>query len=506
MSNGHIQLAQTAQTGTGAAPPGDQQLVEPAEPPTPSEQVGDGVSVESLSALATDSLSFFQTWLTKIGITSTATGLQWAAIQFAMILAAFAAALVLDRTVTPSIERRVRLIRGKPHLLRVIVIFLRRSRWIFFALSLWIVLAIMREVTWISRSYLVGIAANLATAWVVIAIVSRLIRNRFIANAVAVFAWSVAALSILNLLPQTIALLDSFGFQVASGVRVTPLLAIKAIMTVGIAVWLALLLGRFADNKFKQSEDLNPSLQVLLGKLVKAILIVTAILAALSMVGIDLTALAVFSGAIGLGIGFGLQKVVSNLISGFILLVDKSIKPGDVISVGDTYGKINELAARYASVISRDGREYLIPNEDLITSQVINWSYSSDLVRIDLDFGVSYEANPHDVRDLAKKVAASHKRVQAVPAPVCHITEFADSSINYKLRFWIRDPGQGTVNVRGDIFLALWDALMEAGIEIPYPHRDVAMRGPITVELADRKPPAKRAAASKKASKKAAGD
>jgi small-conductance mechanosensitive channel len=259
-------------------------------------------------------------------------------------------------------------------------------------------------------------------------------------------------------------------------------------------VWLAILVGRFADTKFKSSEDLNPSLQVLLGKLVKAVLVITAILAALSMVGIDLTALAVFSGAIGLGIGFGLQKVVSNLISGFILLVDKSIKPGDVISVGDTYGKINELAARYASVISRDGREYLIPNEDLITSQVINWSYSSDLVRIDLDFGVSYEASPHHVRDVAKQAATTHKRVQAVPAPVCHITEFGDSSINYKLRFWIRDPGQGTVNVRGDIFLALWDALQEAGIGIPYPHRDIAMRGPIQVELSDSRKPARKAA------------
>jgi small-conductance mechanosensitive channel len=303
------------------------------------------------------------------------------------------------------------------------------------------------------------------------------------ANLAAAFAWSVAALSILDLLPETIALLDSFGFQLSGGVRLTPLLIIKALLTVGVLVWLALVLGRYADTKFRASEDLNPSSQVLLGKLVKAVLLVTAVLAALSMVGIDLTALAVFSGAIGLGLGFGLQKVVSNLISGFILLADKSIKPGDVISVGDTYGKINELAARYASVISRDGREYLIPNEDLITSQVINWSYSSDLVRLDLDFGVSYDANPHEVRELAKKVAASHKRVQAVPNPVCHITEFADSSINYKLRFWIRDPGQGTVNVRGDLFLALWDALKEAGIEIPYPHRDVAFRGPVKVEL-----------------------
>lgn len=470
----------------------------PAAPAAPDgSSAPEGVTVERVGDLVERTIGFFSNWLNQIGITSTTTGLQWASVQFAVIVMAFAVALVLDRTITPRLEARARNIKGKPQLLRMIVIVLRRSRWIFFALALWAVLLVMREVTWISRSYLVGIAANLATAWVVISIITRIIRNRFMANSAAVFAWSVAALSILNLLPETIQLLDSIGFQIEGGVRITPLLFIKAILTVSIAVWLAMVLGRYADTRFRASEDLNPSLQVLLGKLVKAVLVVAAILSALSMVGIDLTALAVFSGAIGLGIGFGLQKVVSNLISGFILLVDKSIKPGDVISVGDTYGKINELAARYASVISRDGREYLIPNEDLITSQVINWSYSSDLVRIDLDFGVSYDANPHDVRDLAKKTAAGHKRVQAVPAPVCHITGFGDSSIDYKLRFWIRDPGQGTVNVRGDLFLALWDALTEAGVEIPYPHRDVAMRGPVKVELSQaparkRKPATKR--------------
>ena len=430
---------------------------------------------------------FVSDWLIHVGITSTYIGLQWAMIQLSIILACFAASLVLDRWLSPRFEAYVRNVKGQPQLLRVLATVLRRMRWIFFAVLLWVSVEAMQSLTWISRSYLIGIAAKLCTAWVIISIVSRLIRNRLMAKTIALIAWSVAALSILNVLPQTIAALDSFGIQLQD-IKLTPLLVIESILTVSIMVRLATLIGRFADNRIKDSEDLNPSLQVLLGKLIKAALIVAAVVAACSFVGIDLTALALFSGAIGLGIGFGLQKVVSNLISGVILLMDKSVKPGDVISVGDTYGKINELAARYASVISRDGREYLIPNEDLITSQVINWSYSSDLVRLDLDFGVSYEASPHKVREVSKAVAATHKRVQAVPAPVCHITEFGDSSINYKLRFWIRDPGQGTVNVRGDVFLLLWDGLEEAGIEIPYPHRDVAMRGPVKVELAN--PPA----------------
>ncbi len=456
-------------------------------------------SAEQATTVAEGVGSFLINWLTKLGITSTASGVQWASIQFAIIFSCFAAALVLDRWVTPKMESYVRDIKGQPQVLRILAIILRRMRWIFLAILLWIALQVMQSVTWISRTYLIVVAANLNTAWVLISIVTRLIRNRFMANFLALFAWGVAALSILELLPETITALDHVGFDL-QGVRMTPLLLIKSVLTVSLLVWLALLLGRFFDNRLKASQDLNPSLQVLLGKLIKALLMITAILTSLSLVGIDLTALAVFSGAIGLGIGFGLQKVVSNLISGIILLVDKSIKPGDVISVGDTYGKINELAARYASVISRDGREYLIPNEDLITSQVINWSYSSDLVRIDLDFGVSYEADPHKVRELAKEVAAKHKRVQAVPSPVCHITEFGDSSINYKLRFWIRDPGQGTVNVRGDIFLLLWDALKEAGIEIPYPHRDIAMRGPVTVEIAGQKSAVRRKSPIKRVS------
>ncbi len=441
-----------------------------------------------MSGVVNDVSSFVLNWLNKLGITSTYTGLQWALIQLAIIFVAFAVALMLDRWLSPPLESYVRNIKGQPQLLRSLAIILRRMRWIFLTILLWVAVEAMQSLTWISRSYLVGIAAKLCTAWVIISIVSRLIRNRSMAKIIALIAWTAAALSILNLLPQTIQALDSVGLNLHN-IRLTPLLVIKSVFTVSVMVWLALLIGRFADNRIKSSEDLNPSLQVLLGKLIKATLMTGAILAASSFVGIDLTALAVFSGAIGLGIGFGLQKVVSNLISGIILLIDKSIKPGDVISVGDTYGKINELAARYASVISRDGREYLIPNEDLITSQVINWSYSSDLVRIDLDFGVSYEASPHKVRELSKAVAATHKRIQTVPPPVCHITEFGDSSINYKLRFWIRDPGQGTVNVRGDVFLLLWDGLMEAGIDIPYPHRDIAMRGPVKVELTN--PPAK---------------
>ena len=170
--------------------------------------------------------------------------------------------------------------------------------------------------------------------------------------------------------------------------------------------------------------------------------------------------------------------MVSNLVSGIIILLDKSIKPGDVISLGSTFGWIDALGARYVSVVTRDGKEFLIPNEDLITGQVVNWSHSSPFVRLDVLFGTSYGDNPHDVRKIAIDAALSVDRVLERPrAPVCHIVNFGDSSIDYKLRFWIDDPTGGLTNIRGNVYLALWDAFQEHGISIPFPQREVRLLG-----------------------------
>ena len=435
-------------------------------------------------------------WLAHRGILFNETGLAWTLAQFAIIIGAFGLALIISHRLEPVFEARIRRIEGNPRLLRSLAIILRRLKWIFFPVGLWLALIVMRYVTWPSRSYLIAVAAGLATAWIVISVASRVIRNRFLARVIAAMTWVVVAAFMLGMLPGIIDALDSVGIDM-QGFRLTPLLVIKAVLILAALIWVAVTGGRVIDSQLANVEDLSPSLQVLTAKLARAVLMVTAIVVGLSLVGINLTAFAVFSGAVGLGLGFGLQKVVSNLISGFILLLDKSIKPGDVITVGDTYGRINELAARYASVIARDGREYLIPNEDLITSQVVNWSYSSDLVRLDLDFGVAYSADPHEVRKLARQVSATHKRVQAVPPPVCHITAFGDSSVDYKLRFWIRDPDKGTVNVRGDIFLLLWDALKVEGMEIPFPQRDINTRGPIDVRIVDAPKPAPKRRSSK---------
>ena len=333
-----------------------------------------------------------------------------------------------------------------------------------------------------SRSLLIGVAANLATAWVVISVLASVIHNQFVNRLVSVLAWTFAALSILGLIDPVSDALDSAGIAVG-GLRITALVALKATVLLLLALWAATSTSNFLDRRLRSYPDLTPSIQVLLGKLARIALLTFAVLVVLSTVGIDFSALAVFSGAIGVGIGFGLQKIVSNLVSGIILLADKSIKPGDIITLGDNYGWVDTMGARYTSVVSPDGREYLIPNEDFVTQRVINWSYSNERVGLDVRFGVSYGSDPHRVREVALAAIASVERVLSDPTPVCNLARFGDSSLDFALWFWIGDPIKGVGNVRSAVLFALWDAFKREGIEIPYPVREMRLDKPVSVVL-----------------------
>jgi len=340
--------------------------------------------------------------------------------------------------------------------------------------------ALMQAATWPSRSYFIGVAISLATAWVAIAILASLIRNQFVNRVVSIVAWSFAALSILGLLEPVRSGLDQAAITIG-GLRISALLVLKTTALLLLTLWLATALANFLETRLRSYADLTPSIQVLLGKLIRIALIAFAVLAVLSSVGIDLSALALFSGAVGLGIGFGLQKIVSNLVSGIILLADKSIKPGDVITVGDSFGWVDTMGARYTSVVSRDGREFLIPNEDFVTQRVINWSYSHNRVRLEVPFGVSYGSDPHRVQALAVEAVAALPRVLRDPKPVCHLVKFADFSIDFSLRIWIEDPIEGVTNIRSGVLFALWDAFKRDGIEIPYPVREIRVTPPSTL-------------------------
>ncbi len=322
---------------------------------------------------------------------------------------------------------------------------------------------------------LITTTVSLVSAWVVIRFSSSFVRDPVWAKFIAVTVWAAAALNIVDLLDATIRLLDDLALTVGD-LRLSALTVIKGVLSLAVLLWGATVLSQFLERRITALPSLTPSVQVLFSKLLKVVLITLAIVAALTSVGIDLTAFALFSGAIGVGIGFGLQKVVSNLISGVILLLDKSIKPGDVIAVEDTYGWIRTLGARYASVVTRDGTEFLIPNEDLITQRVINWSFTDRAVRLRLPVGVSYRCDLRRAMALCLEAAAEVPRVKERPPPTCLVRGFGDSAVDLELRIWIDDPQNGVSNVKSETYLLIWDKFHEHGIEIPFPQRDLHVK------------------------------
>src|SRR6056297_2073449 len=193
----------------------------------------------------------------------------------------------------------------------------------------------------------------------------------------------------------------------------------------------------------------------------------------MSSIGIDLTAFAVVGGAVGVGIGFGLQKVVSNFISGIIILLDKSVKPGDIIEIENVYGQIKSIGLRYISVLTLDGKEYIIPNEDLITKKVINWSYSNNLVRTSVSIGVSYNSDINKAMELLEKAIQDIDRILNKPKPKIFLNEFADSSVNLEIKFWIKDPENGINNIKSEVNKNIWKLFKEHNIEIPFPQQDI---------------------------------
>ena len=361
----------------------------------------------------------------------------WFPIQVALLLLAAAMAYWAAAWMSKHIHLKSMLTGWPPIIRQLVFATYDILPFIIFALITALMKGALQQAATPAPNRIVNIAASLATAWIVISLLAGLLRNHFVNRIVAVFAWTIAALSILGLLNNTTVMLESVAFGVAGNTKITLLLVLKATFFLLVTLWLAVVIGNFLDKRVQHITDLTPSIQILLGKVIRLTLIAFAVVVVLTTVGIDLSALALFSGAIGLGVGFGLQKIVSNLVSGIILLADKSIKPGDMISVGDSAGSVRTISARYTLVMLSDGREILLPNEDLVTQRVINWSHSNDLVRLDVKFGVSYASDPHAVRQIALATVAGIPRILSTPAPSCHLVNFGDSSLDFVLRFWI---------------------------------------------------------------------
>ncbi|MEX1994279.1 MAG: mechanosensitive ion channel domain-containing protein [Steroidobacteraceae bacterium] len=285
-------------------------------------------------------------------------------------------------------------------------------------------------------------------------------------------AWALVAMYLLGWLEPTAAALDSIAMPLGE-TRYSLLDALTAIVTLLAFLVVGGYLGTLATRGIMSAQQVTIGLRVGISKFVRFFVLVIAGLLGLNAVGIDLAALTVFGGALGIGLGFGLQRIAANFVSGFILVADRSIRQGDVITIGDRFGVVKELRGRYIVVRDRDGVDTLIPNENVISTDVVNWSYGDRAIRLKLPVQISYRDDPRKALKHLLDAAAKHPRVLKDPAPASRVMSFADNGIALELRFWIRDPEEGVNNVRSDLHLEIWDLFEQAGITIPFPQRDL---------------------------------
>ena len=341
----------------------------------------------------------------------------------------------------------------------------------FILLWIYILISIILHIPY----YSVIIIANLLTAWIVINLLSEIIKNKSISKIFTILIWIITALHILSIYEPVVNMLKNISFS-SGNINISIMMVIKGALSLSIFFWVATKLATFSERKIENLSNITPSIKVLITKLLKFIIFTAVILLTMSSIGIDLTAFAVVGGAVGVGIGFGLQKVVSNFISGIIILLDKSVKPGDIIEIENVYGQIKSIGLRYISVLTLDGKEYIIPNEDLITKKVINWSYSNNLVRANVRVGVSYNSDVEQALNLLEKSVENIERILKNPPPKIFLQEFGDSSINLEIKFWIKDPENGIQNITSKVNKNIWQLFKENDIEIPFPQQDMHLK------------------------------
>lgn len=326
---------------------------------------------------------------------------------------------------------------------------------------------------------------SLLVAFIVIRTVSIFIPSAYWSRVFSWVAWTAAALNAVGFLDIVIEFLRRTGLSVGP-VNITAWALVKGVMLVALLIWGGTLLTGLVERRLQKMHHLSSAVRLLIVRIMRMVLIILAVVIALTAIGVDLTVFAVFSGALGIGIGLGLQRTVGNLFASYTLLADQSIKPGDVIEVetanGPTYGQVIKMTNRYVSVRTRDGTETLIPNEMLISNPVTNWTHSDKITRRRLPVGIAYDADVTLAMKLCIDAADETDRVLKQPAPKCLMREFGDSSINIELRFWINDPENGVANVTSDVMLKVWSKFQTHKVEVPFPQRDVNISGSLDLK------------------------
>lgn len=291
---------------------------------------------------------------------------------------------------------------------------------------------------------------------------------------IAIMIWSGVALHITGFLPEILDVLEEFSFHIGKQ-KISLLMILSALLSIAVTLLIAMWLASAVEKRLMAADRLDMSLRVVMVKFIRAVLLLLGILVALPIAGIDITVLSVFGGALGVGIGFGLQKIASNYVSGFIILLDRSIRIGDLVTVDSRYGSVSAITSRYVVIRGMDGTEAIIPNETLITSTVLNHSYTNHELRINIPVQVSYDSPLEQAMAIMLEVARKHPRVMQENEPRVFLKTFADNGIELELSLWIRDPEEGQQNLRSEINLDIWRRFQQESIEIPYPQRVVKL-------------------------------
>lgn len=330
---------------------------------------------------------------------------------------------------------------------------------------------------------LLSLAIPLLSSLVIIRAVMFVVRQSFSSSApwlvsfertLAFMVWSVVALHILGLLPEVIDLMERVSFSLGKA-KLNLWLILQGAGAVLVTLLVALWISGVIEARLLSAQGLDGNLRLVFGRLARALLILLAVLIGLPLVGIDLTMLSVFGGALGIGLGFGLQKIAANYVSGFIILLDRSVRIGNLIDVAGQRGIVSRITTRYTLLRGMTGVEMIVPNEMLVSSVISNETFTDPKVRIATQVQVAYGTDMERAMAILVEAARAQPRVLADPPPKAFLVAFADSGINLELGFWIGDPEEGSMQIKSDIHLAIWKAFKDAGIEIPFPQREVRL-------------------------------
>ena len=327
-----------------------------------------------------------------------------------------------------------------------------------------------------------NLAVPLLTAFAAIRVLVYLLRHAFAPSGalalserwVAIAVWLAVALHLTGLAPELIGALERVAFHVGKQ-KISLWLISQAALSVSLTLLISLWLAALIEGRLMRAETLNLSLRVVLGRVVKALLVLAAVLTSLGLVGIDLTVLSVFGGALGVGLGLGLQRIASNYLSGFILLLDRSIRIGDMITVDKYSGAVTHINTRYTVLKALDGTEAIVPNETLVNTAVQNLSFTTRENRLSIQITVAYDSDLEQVKNIMTAAALAHTRILDDPEPVVYLTKFGADGLELELGFWIRDPERGSLNVRSELNFTIWGEFKLHGVSVPFPQREIRL-------------------------------